>query len=99
MNEIKFGQTAYASGGTMDFDEILKFISKNTKNVLINIIITDAGFNVNETEVKNFLKKEVDGLVIFITNCENAQVKKIANENEFKTKLIYILADANFNIE
>lgn len=99
MNEIKFGQTAYASGGTMDFDEILKFISKNTKNVLINIIITDAGFNVNETEVKNFLKKEVDGLVIFITNCENAQVKKIANENEFKTKLIYILADANFNVE
>ena len=99
MNEIKFGQTAYASGGTMDFEEILKFISKNTKNVLINIIITDAGFNVNETEVKNFLKKEVDGLVIFITNCENAQVKKIANENEFKTKLIYILADANFNVE
>ena len=99
MNEIKFGQTAYASGGTMDFDEILKFISKNTKNVLINIIITDAGFNVNETEVKNFLKKEVDGLVIFITNCENAQVKKIANENEFKTKLVYILADANFNVE
>lgn len=99
MNEIKFGQTAYASGGTMDFDEILKFISKNTKNVLINIIITDAGFNVNETEVKNFLKKEVDGLVIFITNADNAQVKKIANENEFKTKLIYILADANFNVE
>lgn len=99
MNEIKFGQTAYASGGTMDFDEILKFISNNTKNVLINIIITDAGFNVNETEVKNFLKKDVDGLVIFITNCENAQVKKIANENEFKTKLIYILADANFNVE
>lgn len=99
MNEIKFGQTAYASGGTMDFDEILKFITKNTKNVLINIIITDAGFNVDETEVKNFLKKEVDGLVIFITNCENTQVKKIANENEFKTKLIYILADANFNVE
>lgn len=99
MNEIKFGQTAYASGGTMDFEEILKFISKNTKNVLINIIITDAGFSVNETEVKNFLKKEVDGLVIFITNSENAQVKKIANENEFKTKLIYILADANFNVE
>lgn len=99
MNEIKFGQTAYASGGTMDFDKIIKFISENTKNVLINIIITDAGFSVNETEVKNFLKKEVDGLVIFITNCENAQVKKIANENEFKTKLVYILANANFNVE
>lgn len=99
MKEIKFGQTTHAWGSTMDFDEILEFISKNTKNVLINIIITDANFNVNETEVKNFLNKGVDGLVIFITNCDNAQVKKIAHENEFKTKLIYILADANFNVD
>ena len=99
MNEIKFGQTTYASGGTMSFDQILDFISKNTKNVLINIIITDAGFSVNESEVKNFLKKDVDGLVIFITNAANEDVKKIANEPEFKTKLIYILADADFNVE
>lgn len=99
MDEIKFGQKTYASGGTMSFDGILKFISKNTKNVLINIIITDAGFDVNESEVKNFLKKDVDGLVIFITNANNDQVKKIADENEFKTKLIYILADANFDID
>ena len=99
MKEIKFGQKTYASGGTMGLDEILNFINKNTKNMLINIIITDAGFNVNETEIKKFLKDGVDGLVIFITNAENAEVKKIANENEFKTKLIYILADANFNVE
>ena len=99
MTEIKFGQKTYASGGTMSFDRILNFISKNTKNVLINIIITDAAFDVNESEVKNFLRKEVDGLVIFVTNSNNDQVKKIANENEFKTKLIYILADANFDID
>ena len=99
MKEIKFGQTASAAGCTMGFDEILEFISKNTKNMLINIIITDANFSINESKVKEFLKTGVDGLVIFITNCENAQVKKIANENAFKTKLIYILADANFNIE
>lgn len=99
MKEIKFGQTASAAGCTMSFDEILEFISKNTKTMLINIIITDADFPVDEAKVKEFLKTGVDGLVIFITNCENAQVKKIANENAFKTKLIYILADANFNIE
>ena len=99
MDEIKFGQTTSASGGTMGLDEILAFINKNTKNVLINIIITDAGFAVNENEIKNFLKSGVDGLVIFITNAENAEVKKIANEPEFKTKLIYILADADFNVE
>ena len=99
MNEIKFGQTTYASGGTMGLDQILEFINKNTKNVLINIIITDAGFIVNEKEIKDFLKTGVDGLVIFITNTENTEVKKIADEPEFKTKLIYILADAEFNVE
>ena len=99
MDEIKFGQTTYASGGTMGLDQILEFINKNTKNVLINIIITDAGFIVNEKEIKNFLKTGVDGLVIFITNAENTEVKKIADEPEFKTKLIYILADAEFNVE
>ena len=99
MDEIKFGQTTSASGGTMGLDEILAFINKNTKNVLINIIITDAGFTVNESEIKNFLKSGVDGLVIFITNAENSEVKKIANEPDFKTKLIYILADADFNVE
>ena len=99
MDEIKFGQTTYASGGTMGLDQILEFINKNTKNVLINIIITDAGFTVNEKEIKNFLKTGVDGLVIFITNTENTEVKKIADEPEFKTKLIYILADAEVNVE
>ena len=99
MDEIRFGQTTSASGGTMGLDQILEFINKNTKNVLINIIITDAGFAVNESEIKNFLKSGVDGLVIFITNAENAEVKKIANDPEFKTKLIYILADADFNVE
>lgn len=99
MDEIKFGQKTYASGGTMGLDQILEFINKNTKNVLINIIITDAGFTVNEKEIKNFLKTGVDGLVIFITNTENTEVKKIADEPEFKTKLIYILADAEFNVE
>ena len=99
MKEVKFGQKAYASGGTMDFDKILEFINKNTKNVLINIIITDAGFEVDETKVKKFLKDGVDGLVIFVTNAENAQVKKIAHDPDFRSKLVYILADANFNVD
>ena len=81
------------------FDRILEFINKNTKNVLINIIITDARFEVDETKVKKFLKDGVDGLVIFVTNTENAQVKKIADDPDFRSKLVYILADANFNVD
>ena len=99
MEEIKFGQKRYASSSTMAFDRILDFINKNTKNVLINIIITDADFNVDDSKVKKFLKDGVDGLVIFVTNMANNQVQKIADELDFRTKLIYILADANFDID
>ena len=36
MKEIKFGKRASAGGYTMDFDEILDFMSKNTKNYATN---------------------------------------------------------------
>ena len=98
MREIPFGKTISADGGTMDFDEILKFIDKNSKDFLINIIITDAGFSVNKDKVKNFLKT-IPGLVIFITNIDSPDVKAISKETEFKTKLNYILADSNFTIK
>ena len=79
-------------------NKILKFIDKNSKDFLINIIITDAGFSVNKDKVKNFLKT-IPGLVIFITNIDSPDVKAISKETEFKTKLNYILADSNFTIK
>lgn len=98
MREIPFGKTISADGGTMDFDEILSFIDKNSKDYLINIIITDAGFAVNKDKVKNFLKA-IPGLVIFITNIDSPEVKAISKETEFRTKLNYILADTEFSIK
>lgn len=98
MREIPFGKTISADGGTMDFDEILSFIDKNSKDYLINIIITDAGFAVNKDKVKNFLKT-IPGLVIFITNIDSPEVKAISKETEFRTKLNYILADTEFSIK
>lgn len=59
MTEVKFGKKVNADGGTMDFDKILNFIDKNTDNYLINIIITDAGFSVNKTEVDTDRKSVV----------------------------------------
>jgi hypothetical protein len=97
IEEIQFGKTAHARGGTMNFDKLLGYVGKFTKNYLINIIITDAGFSVPEQQVKEYLR-EIDGMLIFITNCESAEVKRMANETEFKTKLVYILADNNFSI-
>lgn len=98
MREIPFGKTISADGSTMDFDEILEFIDKNSKDYLINIIVTDANFTVNTAEVKKFLKN-IPGLVIFVTNQDNKAVKAISEENDFKLKLNYILADSSFTIK
>lgn len=95
MTEIKFGNRISASGGTMDFDKILNFIDKNTDNYLINIIITDAGFSVNKTEVDKLLKT-IDGMCVFVSNVEEPTIKKIAKDS---SKLFYVLADNNFDID
>lgn len=95
--EIPFGKRCHASGGTCDFDDILKYIDKHTKDILINCIITDAEFGINKTEVKKFIK-DLPGLVIVVTNTDNSVLKSLANETDLKTKLIYILADKDFTI-
>ena len=95
--EIPFGKRCHANGGTCDFDAILKYIDKHTKDILINCIITDAEFGINKTEVKKFIK-DLPGLVIVVTNTDNSVLKSLANEADLKTKLIYILADKDFTI-
>ena len=82
-----------ANVGTMDFDDLLGRIVKETNNYMINIIITDAEFNIKENEVNKFLN-EVDGFVIFVTNNSSSPVEEIAKKN--KLKLLYIQADSQF---
>lgn len=98
MHELPWGKVASAGGSTMDFDEILDYIKRHTKDYLINIIITDAEFNVPTGPVKDLLK-EIDGLVIFVTNNDKPEVKELSKEPEFKTQLVYVLADSNFTIK
>lgn len=96
MVEIKYGNQCDARGGTMGFHQILEFMNKNTENFLINIIITDAEFSINESEVKKFMK-DIKGMLLFITNNDNATMKKLSKE--YETQLFYILADSNFEIK
>lgn len=96
MKEVKFGSRVNASGGTMSFDSILNFMSKNTKNYLINIIITDAEFDIDKDKIDTFIK-DIDGMVSFITNNDTEAVKNIAKKH--KDQLFYILADRNFNVK
>lgn len=95
MHEIKFGHRCSASGGTMPFDEILEFISKNTKECLLNIIITDAGFDVNEEKVDKLIH-EIEGMLFFITNIESSAMKNLAKK--YPNQLYYHLASADFSL-
>ena len=95
MHEIKFGHRCSASGGTMPFDEILEFISKNTKECLLNIIITDAGFDVNEEKVDKLIH-EIEGMLFFITNIESSAMKNLAKK--YPNQLYYHLASPDFSL-
>ena len=96
MIEIQFGKKTNVGGGTMPFHEILDFMKDNTKEYLINVIITDAEFDINEKEVDKFIK-DIDGMIEFITNNDNNTMKKLGKK--YETKLNYILADKDFTIK
>lgn len=95
MHEIKWGEKMSANGGTMPFHEILSYIGKHTNEYLINVIITDAEFDINEAEVKKFIK-DIKGMVCFVTNNDNSTMKKLAKE--YNTTLYYILANSSFEL-
>jgi len=96
MKEIKYGNRTEASGGTMGFDSILNFITKNTDSFMINVIITDAQFSINKNEVKTFMK-DIAGMILFITNEESVEMKELSKQ--YSTQLFYIKADHNFSID
>ena len=94
---LDFGNKANADGGTMSFDSLLDHINQNSKDFLINVIITDAGFSgIDESAVKKFIDG-LEGIILFITNCKNKVIHDIADEK--KGKLFYILADTNFTVK
>ena len=96
MHQIKWGNRINADGGTMDFDKILEFISHNTKEYLINVIITDAGFSIDKALVERFMK-DIEGMVLFITNSPSQPMKELAKK--YATQLFYIEADSQFTLD
>ena len=97
MYEVQYGKKKTAGGGTLSFEELIKYIKDNTYNYLINVIITDAGFSgINKTETTKFIK-DINGMIEFVTNEDSIEIKKLAKL--YPTQLNYILADPQFNIE
>ena len=94
---VKWGNTMGLGGGTMAFQRLLKEIKERTNDHLINVIITDAAFpSIDEREVEKFVK-EINGMVLFVTNNDNVTIKNLAKKLD--TKLFYVLADSNFTIK
>lgn len=97
LHKLQFGKKMPANGGTMSFNQLLDYINKNTKDFLINVIVTDAQFNkINTSAVKDMLD-EISGIVIFITNTQNETIEDLSKK--YKTKLHYILADSEFTLK
>jgi hypothetical protein len=94
----KYGQKMSAYGNTMSFDKLMGHVEEKTKDNLVNIILTDAGFfGCDLTKVKDIISR--GNLFVFITNDDTDQtgIKKLSEDKNI-TNLIYIQADKNFTI-
>lgn len=96
ITEVKFGKKTSLGGGTMSMSELLKSIQHYSNNYLINVVITDGYFDINDSEVKKFIE-DVNGIVVYIVNRDFPEMEKLANQ--LKTKLFFIRADGNFKIK
>lgn len=95
---IKYGNRVSDRGGTMPFDDLTKHIVNETKEVMINIVITDAGFSsINEKKLIDRVN-ELSGVMIFIPNTRSEQIKRLS-EGTLKNKLYYVQADQAFTLE
>lgn len=97
LHKLQFGKKMPANGGTMSFNQLLDYINKNTKDFLINVIVTDAQFNKINTSIVKDMLDEISGIVIFITNTQNETIEDLSKK--YKTKLHYILADSEFTLK
>ena len=95
IEKIAWGKTVQARGGNVEFEEIIDYILKHTKDFLVNIVITDAGFEGSATKIAKNVNA-LGGILIFITNTENNFFKKIAKQLDPKMK--YILSDPEFTL-
>lgn len=96
IDEIKFGNKTTLGGGTMTMSDLLKSIQRYTNNYLINVVITDGFFTINDSEVKKFIE-DVNGIVVYIVNRDFPEMEKLANQ--LTTKLFFIKADSEFKID
>ena len=96
MSEIKKGQTVSARGGTMSLHELLEYVEKQSKDDLVNIILTDAEFNIEKTAVVN-LVRTMPGMFFLIANQPKPECDDIAKQ--LKGQFVFLEADPDFTLK
>lgn len=84
-----------ATGGNVDFNEILEYIEAHSMNDMINIIITDAWFPIAPKESSECIKR-TSGLFIVIANNSRNEEDFMKMKNTLKEKFEYLQADDDF---
>ena len=95
MHELKVGQVPPASNDNMTLADILGFIASRPKKDLINIIITDGQYDINDAQMAAYFKT-YDGIMIMVIDNVNAKMKAL--EQKFKGKFVYVQADNDFTL-
>lgn len=94
---IDYGDRMSANGGNVDLEELMDEMKReNPADTMINIILTDAQWPINKTEVIKFVE-DSGALFIFITNQHTPEIKKLSES--LRTQIKYIEADESFSIE
>ena len=95
MHELKVGQVPNPNNDNMSLAEILGFIATRPKKDLINIIITDGQYPINDAQMAAYFKN-YEGIMIMVINNVNAKMKAL--EQKFKGKFVYVQADNQFSL-
>lgn len=87
-----------ADGDNVDFNEILEYIETHSINDMINVIITDAQFNIGAQKCIECIKR-TDGLFIVIANNDKNAPEFERIKAALKEKFEFLKADESFTFK
>lgn len=87
-----------ANGDNVDFNRILEYIEEHSLNDMINVIITDAQFNIGTQKCIECIKR-TSGLFIVIANNSRNEFEFEKMKKALQEKFEFLQADDNFTFK
>jgi len=102
MEEIKYGTTRRATGGTYSFEDLLSDVNENGAHAFVNIVITDGEFGgVNAQKVAEVING-MDGMFFLVTNNTKGKFDNVEDEVKHvcgSNKLVVLYTDSEFTVK